>query len=139
MIDRVTPETRSRMMSSVRGRDTAPERAVRSALFTEGYRYRLHRRDLPGSPDIVLPRHRLAVFVHGCFWHGHECPKGRRPISNVDFWNAKLDRNMVRDSENRSGLEVVGWTVAVEWECAIPAGIEALLKFLTGRLMPPGF
>ena len=120
------------MMSAVRGKNTAPERAVRAALFAAGYRYRLHRKDLAGSPDIVLPRHRLAVFVHGCFWHGHECPKGRRPTSNVDFWNPKLDRNMVRDRENRTRLEADGWKVATVWECDAPHGIAALLRSLAG-------
>ena len=118
------------MMSAVRGKNTAPERAVRAALFAAGYRYRLHRKDLAGSPDIVLPRHRLAVFVHGCFWHGHECPKGRRPTSNVDFWNPKLDRNMARDRNNRTRLEAVGWKVVVVWECDVPQGIAALLETL---------
>jgi DNA mismatch endonuclease (patch repair protein) len=113
------------MMAAVRGRNTAPERAVRAALFAAGYRYRLHRKDLAGSPDIVLPRHHVAVFVHGCFWHGHECPKGRRPTSNVDFWNAKLDRNMARDRENRTSLETAGWKVFTVWECAVPQGAAA--------------
>ncbi len=130
MADRVTAAVRSRMMSAVRGKNTAPERAVRAALFAAGYRYRLHRKDLAGSPDIVLPRHRLAVFVHGCFWHGHECPKGRRPTSNVDFWNPKLDRNMARDRNNRTRLEAVGWKVVVVWECDVPQGIAALLETL---------
>lgn len=122
------------MMSAVRGKNTAPERAVRAALFAAGYRYRLHRKDLAGSPDIVLPRHRLAVFVHGCFWHGHDCPKGRRPTSNVDFWNPKLDRNMVRDRENRTRLEADGWKVATVWECDVPQGIEALFRTLAGAV-----
>jgi DNA mismatch endonuclease (patch repair protein) len=113
--DKVSASIRSRMMSAVRNRDTAPERAVRAALFAAGYRYRLHRKDLPGSPDIVLPRYRIAVFVHGCFWHGHDCRRGRRPTSNTDFWNVKLDRNIARDRERRTALESLGWTVVTIW------------------------
>ncbi|MEK7244454.1 MAG: DNA mismatch endonuclease Vsr, partial [Pseudomonadota bacterium] len=85
MTDKVSRAVRSSMMAAVRGRDTWPEKAVRRALFSAGYRYRLHRRDLPGSPDIILSRLKIAVFVHGCFWHGHACPRGRRPTSHVAF------------------------------------------------------
>ena len=80
------------MMAAVRGKDTKPEKLVRSQLFADGFRFRLHAKDLPGKPDIVLPRYGTAVFVHGCFWHGHDCPRGRRPASNTEFWNRKLDR-----------------------------------------------
>src|ERR1700694_1858654 len=97
MVDRVTQQARSAMMSAVRHENTGPEKLVRSRLFAAGYRFRLHRRDLPGSPDIVLPLHRLAVFVHGCFWHGHACPRGRPPKSNVEFWASKVERNRARD------------------------------------------
>jgi DNA mismatch endonuclease (patch repair protein) len=130
MPDRVTADVRSKMMSAVRAKNTGPERAVRTALFAAGYRYRLHRKDLPGSPDIILPRYRLAVFVHGCFWHGHDCTRGRRPTSNIEFWNAKLDRNLVRDGASRAALEAAGWSVLIVWECAIQRGIEALLETL---------
>jgi DNA mismatch endonuclease (patch repair protein) len=121
------------MMAAVRARDTKPERAVRAALFLAGYRYRLHRRDLPGSPDIVLPRYRTAVFVHGCFWHGHNCHRGRRPTSNVEFWNTKLDRNRARDHANRIALETAGWTVVTIWECSAAHEIEHLLLELAAR------
>jgi DNA mismatch endonuclease (patch repair protein) len=130
MTDKVTPAQRSRMMARVANKNTKPELCVRAALFAAGYRYTLHRKDLAGSPDIVLPRHRLAVFVHGCFWHGHECSKGRRPASNIDFWNAKLDRNMVRDRENQAALVASGWHVITVWECAVPRGKAAILKAL---------
>jgi DNA mismatch endonuclease, patch repair protein len=128
--DKVSASVRSRMMSAVRNRDTAPERAVRAALFAARYRYRLHRKDLPGSPDIVLPRYRIAVFVHGCFWHGHDCRRGQRPTSNTDFWNVKLDRNIARDRERRTALESLGWTVVTIWECEIDQGIRTLLATL---------
>lgn len=133
MVDTVPAAVRSKMMAAVRSKDTGPERAVRSALFSAGYRYRLHRRDLPGSPDIVLPRYRVAVFVHGCFWHGHNCPRGRRPTSNVDFWNAKLDRNLARDRANRAALEAAGWTVATVWQCSAEPEIDRLLRELATR------
>jgi DNA mismatch endonuclease (patch repair protein) len=121
------------MMAAVRGKNTKPELAVRSALFARGYRYRLHRRDLPGSPDIVLPRYRVAVFVHGCFWHGHDCPRGRRPTSNVEFWCAKLDGNLARDRANRAALEAAGWAVAVIWQCSFLQDTERLLQQLAAR------
>jgi DNA mismatch endonuclease (patch repair protein) len=127
MADKVTQTIRSQMMSAVRGKDTRPERAVRSALFAAGYRYRLHRRDLPGAPDIVLPRFRTAVFVHGCFWHGHDCPRGRRPTSNIEFWNRKLDSNVARDRQNHAALRTAGWRVEVIWQCSLAVGCERLL------------
>ena len=131
--DKVSAADRSRMMATVRGKNTKPELAVRSALFAAGYRYRLHRRDLPGSPDIVLPRYRVAVFVHGCFWHSHDCPRGQRPASNVEFWSAKLDGNLARDRANRAALEAAGWAVAVIWQCSALHDTEHLLQQLAAR------
>jgi DNA mismatch endonuclease, patch repair protein len=133
MTDRVSAAARSRMMAAVHGKNTRPELAVRSALFRAGYRYRLHCRELPGSPDIVLPRYRVAVFVHGCFWHGHDCPRGRRPTSNLEFWSAKLDGNMARDRANRAALGAAGWAVAVIWQCSSPHDTEHLLQQLAAR------
>jgi DNA mismatch endonuclease, patch repair protein len=130
MTDKVAPQIRSKMMAAVRGKDTGPERAVRAALFSAGYRYRLHRGDLPGSPDIVLSRYRVAVFVHGCFRHGHKCRRGQRPASNVQFWNAKLDRNITRDRQQRAALQALGWTVVTVWECTIEEGVRAVLAEL---------
>ena len=130
MVDRVSAGVRSAMMAKVKGRDTTPERTVRRALFGAGFRFRLHRSDLPGRPDIVLPRYRLAVLVHGCFWHGHDCPRGRRPASNTAFWDRKLGGNIVRDLRNRKALEAAGWQVRVIWECALDAEIGRLLHFL---------
>ncbi len=105
-------------MAKVRGEDTLPEKLVRSLIHRMGYRFRLHLKDLPGKPDIVLPRHKKVIFVHGCFWHQHEgCPHAARPASNIEYWNKKLDRNMIRDRENMQKLEYLGWKVLVIWEC----------------------
>ena len=118
MSDRFTPGERSRIMARVHGRDTEPEKIVRSLLHRLGYRFRLHIRKLPGSPDIVLPRWRKVIFIHGCFWHGHEgCKRATRPTTNVDFWNRKIDGNVRRDSEVRTHLESLGWRVYVVWQC----------------------
>jgi DNA mismatch endonuclease (patch repair protein) len=108
-------------MAQVRTKDTAPEMAVRLALHAKGLRYRLHRKDLPGRPDVVFPRYRLAVFIHGCFWHGcPACDRGlRRPKSNAGFWKAKLAANQARDARNISALKELGWRVVVIWECTI--------------------
>ena len=104
-------------MQAVRTKDTAPEHAVRQLLHSMGYRFRLHRKDLPGSPDVVLPRHKVAIFVHGCFWHGHHCPKGRPPLSRLDYWLPKLEKNVVRDRTNLERIESLGWKALVVWQC----------------------
>src|ERR1017187_4327774 len=110
MVDKVSTKIRSKIMASVRRADTAPELEVRRELFALGYRYRLHRRDLPGSPDIVLRKFGVAVFVHGCFWHGHDCPRGRLvPATNVDFWRNKLSMNAERDAKAQAALITLGW------------------------------
>ena len=111
--------TRSRMMSGIRGRNTKPEILVRSLLHREGFRFRLHVRELPGKPDIVLPKYRAAIFVHGCFWHGHDCPLYRLPGTRPDFWRNKIDRNRASDRRARDALLAAGWRVAVVWECAL--------------------
>jgi len=112
--------TRSRVMRAVKGKDTKPEQAVRSLLHSLGYRFRLHRRDLPGSPDIVFPGRKAAIFVHGCFWHGHTCSRGSRmPKANADYWVGKLARNQARDATTRAALEALGWRVLTVWECEI--------------------
>lgn len=116
-MDRLTGQQRSRIMGRVRGKDTAPEMAVRRLAHQLGFRFRLHRRDLPGTPDMVFPRLRKVVLVHGCFWHSHICPAGRAPTSNTAFWNTKLDRNARRDAENEDALRHLGWSVLVVWEC----------------------
>ena len=119
-MDTVSPEVRSRIMSAIRGRDTTPERVVRSALHRMGYRFRVHVRDLSGSPDVVLPRHRAVIFVHGCFWHRHRCRAGRaEPRTNAAFWREKRRRNQERDRRAVRALRRQGWRVLVLWECQI--------------------
>ncbi len=114
------PEVRSRTMRAVRSRDTGPEMVVRRLAHGMGYRYRLHRKDLPGAPDLAFPSRRKAVFVHGCFWHWHDCPRGdRMPKSNRDYWTRKLSRNRDRDAEHRVRLRSMGWDVLTIWECQI--------------------
>ena len=123
-------------MQSIRKTNTRPEVRVRSALHRMGYRFRLHRRDLPGVPDIVLPRHRTVVLVHGCFWHQHDCKLGRKqPRSNPDYWLPKLRRNRERDVTNSAALREAGWSVVVVWECetAREDGLSALLAARLAR------
>lgn len=119
MTDDLTAEQRRIAMQAVKGKNTAPEMTVRKILHGLGYRFRLHRKDLPGKPDIVLPRYKMAVFVHGCFWHGHSCKRGGRPSSNVGFWDKKLSRNMERDQENLRKLKAAGWHCLVIWQCEV--------------------
>jgi DNA mismatch endonuclease (patch repair protein) len=119
MTDRVTEEQRSRNMAAVRSSDTTPERAVRSILHRLGLRFRLHQRSLPGTPDIVLKRHGIVVFMHGCFWHGHDCPRGKVPSARPEFWLPKLQRNRERDRANVASLRKLGWRVLTVWECEL--------------------
>lgn len=131
------PPERSRNMAAIRSRDTSPERIVRSALHRAGYRFRLHVRDLPGCPDIVLPRHRTVIFVHGCFWHGHPCKVGRRtPKTNQEYWKAKRERNRTRHANTRRVLRRKGWKVFTVWECRT-RDIESLVSRLE-RLLGKG-
>jgi DNA mismatch endonuclease (patch repair protein) len=118
MTDVFPAAKRSRIMSRVKGCDTRPEMRVRSLLHRLGFRFRLHRRDLPGCPDVVLKRHKSVIFVHGCFWHGHQnCRRSARPSTNTAFWNRKLSGNIQRDRRNRQALLDAGWNVLVVWEC----------------------
>ena len=111
---------RSAVMRRVKGRNTTPEMIVRRALTRLGARYRLHRKDLPGSPDVAMPGRKLAVFVHGCFWHGHDCARGARvPKQNRDYWLGKVARNRARDAASREALAAMGWRVATLWECEL--------------------
>ncbi|SDZ73743.1 very short patch repair endonuclease [Rubrimonas cliftonensis] len=125
------PLTRGQVMARVKARDTAPEREVRRLLRAEGLvGYRLDRRDLPGRPDVAFIGRRRAIFVHGCFWHGHDCPRGARaPKANADYWAAKIARNRARDAAALAALEAMGWRTLVVWECALrDPGLQARLK-----------
>ncbi len=118
--DPFTAQQRSAVMRAVPAKNSSAELKVRKALTGLGARYRLHRRDLPGSPDIVLPGRRLAIFVHGCFWHGHDCRRGARPPkANAAYWTAKIARNMARDGAAQAALSAAGWRVEVVWECEL--------------------
>jgi len=117
--DSITTQQRSENMRRIRSTDTGPEMAVRRLLHREGFRYRLHSKAVPGTPDIVLPRHKLAIFVHGCFWHGHTCKDGGRPKSNTDYWNTKLQRNIERDAQRGKELRKLGWKTVVVWSCEV--------------------
>ncbi|HRD45234.1 MAG TPA: DNA mismatch endonuclease Vsr [Caulobacter sp.] len=133
MTDVFTPEKRSAVMRRVKGRDTGPEMTVRRLLTKLGARYRLHRKDLPGNPDIVMPGRRLAIFIHGCFWHGHDCARGARvPKQNRDYWLAKVGRNRARDTASEAALRQAGWRVETLWECEMKdeAALEARLRGL---------
>ena len=136
---RLAPDpARSAVMRAVRDRDTGPERAVRRLLHGLGYRYRLHRADLPGRPDLVFPGRRCVLFVHGCFWHGHACKRGARaPKRNAEYWAAKIARNVARDHAAQAALTELGWRSAVIWECALqnPAEVSNNLRVFLG---PPG-
>ena len=130
MSDVFSREQRSAVMRRVKGKNTSPELKVRRALHRLGARFRLHRKDLPGAPDIVLPGRKLAIFVHGCFWHGHDCARGARaPRTNADYWSAKIARNRARDEANLAALVAKGWRTIVVHECALRdlAGLRARL------------
>jgi DNA mismatch endonuclease, patch repair protein len=119
-MDVFSKDKRSQIMSKVGGKNTKPELIIRSLLHRMGYRFRIHCTDLPGNPDISLPRHKKIIFVHGCFWHGHiECPRAKRPSTNQEFWQKKLDKNIERDRQNIAKLEAFGWTVLVIWQCEV--------------------
>lgn len=117
--DTVSRVVRSRMMAGIRGKNTRPELAIRSALHRRGFRFRLHRKDLPGSPDLVFPGRNAVLFVHGCFWHGHDCHLFRWPKSREDFWRGKIGRNIERDRQQRQALAEAGWRIGTVWECAL--------------------
>jgi DNA mismatch endonuclease (patch repair protein) len=136
MTDVYSTEKRSAVMRRVKGTNTTPELTVRKALTRLGARYRLHRKDLPGKPDIVLPGRRLALFVHGCFWHGHDCARGARvPKQNRDYWMGKVGRNRARDEASREALTALGWRVETIWECDLKdaAALESRLRGLLAQ------
>ena len=132
MVDTLTPQQRSERMSRVKGKDTKPEILVRKLAHSMGYRFRLHRKDLPGSPDLVFPVRRKVIFVHGCFWHGHEnCRRGQRPKTRTKFWKEKIETNRRRDSRVRAELENLGWAILVVWECQLTSLEELTAKLRT--------
>lgn len=133
MADTLSSPERSKLMSRVRNKNTGPELAVRRALHAAGFRFRLHRKDLPGRPDIVLSRYHTAVFVHGCFWHGHACRRGAIPQDNAEFWSEKIDRNRARDAAAREALVLAGWSVETIWQCELKQSLEPLFERLRQR------
>ena len=136
-MDTFTPAERSRVMRAVKSAGTTPELIVRRLVHGLGYRFRLHSRDLPGSPDLVLPRHKKAIFVHGCFWHRHRCPAGQStPASRVDYWQAKFARNTARDAAAVRKLRRLGWSVLVVWECQTRASRLESLEARLNRFLP---
>jgi DNA mismatch endonuclease, patch repair protein len=139
MADIVSREARSRMMAGIRGKNTKPEIQIRRALFGKGFRYRLHTPALPGKPDIVFPKYRAVVFIHGCFWHCHSCTLFKWPQSNITFWKNKLEKNRTGDDLAEKRLRESGWRVAIVWECALksrgPSTIEAVAEKLTNWLV----
>jgi len=137
MPDKFDSKKRSEIMANVKGRNTKPEIIVRKLLFSMGYRYRLHCKDLIGKPDITLPKYKYVIFVHGCFWHG--CPSCKRakvrPINNAVYWNDKLDNNLKRDKKNKKALNKLGWNVLIVWECETKKNnIEKLSKKINKKL-----
>lgn len=139
MVDTIDPARRSRNMAQIKGRDTQPELALRSALHRLGLRFRVCRKDLPGKPDMVLPRHRLAIQVRGCFWHQHDCGGGRLPKSNLDYWKPKLARNVKRDLANDLALAATGWRVKVVWECELKGdeAVQSVAEAISEELKAP--
>lgn len=132
-MDKLTPQKRSENMGKIRSVNTKPEVVVRKFLYSKGFRYRLHSSELPGKPDIVLPKYKAIVQINGCFWHKHECKFMRIPLSNSDYWENKLKRNSDRDARNNGLLVEQGWRVLIVWECAIKyASKESLKKTLEG-------
>lgn len=133
-MDNVDSATRSRNMSAIRAKDTEPEMLVRRALFACGLRYRLHASELPGRPDLVLPRWGAVVFVNGCFWHGHSCQRFRMPSSRIDYWGPKITRNRERDRRAAAQLRRLGWRVLRIWECELKGDAEGAIARLAARL-----
>lgn len=141
MPDKIDKKHRSWVMGRIRSSDTKPELIVRGLLHSCGYRFSLRRKDLPGNPDIALPKYKTAIFVHGCFWHWHrapDCPISKIPKSNTPFWEAKLARNSQRDEENKAQLSSQGWHVVTVWECEVEKDLEVLLERLLAELEQQG-
>lgn len=137
-VDVHSPAVRRRNMQAIKGKDTTSEVALRKALFAEGLRYRLHDKKLPGRPDIVLPRFKAAIYVHGCFFHGHNCPTFKWPSTRADFWRAKIEGNKARDERQIAAMKDAGWTVVVIWECELKGKgkAERVARVINKRLRP---
>ena len=133
-MDRVSKKKRSKIMRSIKSEHTKPEKAIRSSLYKRGYRFRLHLSDLPGTPDIVLRKYGVVIFVNGCFWHQHGCNRTSMPKSNSEFWKKKFDNNKKRDIKNKRLLEDLGWEVVVAWECDIVNNIEKVVNGIERKL-----
>lgn len=135
MADIVSPATRSRMMAGIKGKDTRPERMLRSALHGRGLRYRIHYKGLPGRPDMVFPRYRAAVLIHGCFWHGHACHLFKWPATRPEFWRHKIESNKARDLRNLLLYRELGWRILTVWECALKGreklGVQQVAELAT--------
>jgi len=144
MADIHSKETRSFNMSRIKGKDTKPEMLARKFLFSQGFRYRLHDKKLPGKPDIVLPRYRAVIFIHGCFWHGHEeCKYYVVPKTRTEWWLEKINKNTANDEKSVTALQEAGWKVIIIWECKLKkdqldSTMSALLEELTGNIKPSG-
>ncbi|MFN3261903.1 MAG: very short patch repair endonuclease [Pikeienuella sp.] len=142
MVDFLSPSERSERMSRIRSSNTAPEVALRRAMHAIGFRFRLHSKGLPGKPDIVLPRHKTVIFVHGCFWHRHSgCKIATTPKTNTEFWVEKFDRNVVRDARTREQLEGLGWRVIVVWECELSSAnqVAGAVRRVVDEICPERF
>jgi len=137
MVDHLSKKKRSWNMSRIRSKNTEPELIVRSLLHKMGYRFRMHRKDLPGNPDIVLPKYKTVIFVHGCFWHRHKgCKRCSTPSTNKDYWQAKFDRNIQNDVKNKDALKKIGWKVLAIWECETTN--TEMLKIIIQKKMENG-
>ena len=133
MSDIISSQKRSDIMSKISGKNTKPEILVRKFLFSKGFRYRINVKTLPGKPDIVLPKYKTVIFINGCFWHGHNCKKGKLPSSNIDFWKEKISNNKLRDDKNSDLLIKLGWKVIIIWQCEV-SKIDNRIKILNKLL-----
>ena len=135
-MDRLSKEERSLNMSKIKSKDTLPEIRLRKALWRIGYRYRLHYKSLPGKPDIVIPKYKIVIFVHGCFWHRHKnCIEASRPKTNSEYWETKINKNIERDKKHQKEIKKMGYKVIIIWECMVKKIVEENIKLLE-RLLP---
>ena len=138
MTDIYSQEKRREIMSKISGKETKSEIILRKLLFAKGYRFRKNDKRYPGKPDIVLPKYKTAIFVHGCFWHGHDCPAGKLPETNIEFWSDKIDSTKKRDVRNKNELEKLGWNVITVWECELSNVDKREQKFKEIELLLSG-